>query len=412
MGDEGAVVEFGEVGRRDARLITVTDAPDAAAGFVAVGVRARDFVVRNDFVIPIDDVERAVGAEMHRDRAEPLVVGREKIGEPLVTVARPVGRGARGVDFVREGIGEEEDLCARVAGGRAKRAEESVAILGEREAAESGGAHQLAAERRRHEGLVGTEQLARTGAHMNAKRIGDHRVAEIIRLLEERLALAAREQAPDVVRPGGEILKAGAVERKGGEFALIENNLRGTVRKRSATGATDRRIVKQTLRHKDLPAGLAEKLVGKEVGVLRAETGEDNVVTVGAAVGIGVAVEADIGAVLDEGTVFVRLHAEGHDETVGEDAGWSGDGGAAGRGRGVRIIEYDDLVAAAGGEERVGRGFLFVAVDRVFERGHRPHPHTGVPRKADEFAETGGLGDDEFGDEAGWKREREALLLG
>ena len=134
--------------------------------------------------------------------------------------------------------------------------------------------------------------------------------------------------------------------------------------------------------------------------------------TVGAAVGIGVAVEADIGAVLDEGTVLVGLDAKGHDETVGKDARRRGDGGAAGRGRGVRIIEYDDLVAAAGGEERVGRGFLFVAVDRVFERGHRPHPHTGVPRKADEFTEAGGLGDDEFGDEAGWKREREALLLG
>ena len=133
---------------------------------------------------------------------------------------------------------------------------------------------------------------------------------------------------------------------------------------------------------------------------------------VGAAIGVGVAVEANVGAVLDEGTVFVRLHAEGHDEAVGEDAGRCGDGGAAGRGSGVRIIEYDHLVAAAGAEERVGGGFLFVAVDGVFEGGHRPHPHASVPRKANEFTEAGGLGDDKLGFEAGWEREREAFLFG
>ena len=161
LGDEGAVVEAGEVGWCDARLIAVADAPDAAAGFVAVGVRARNLVVRNDFVIPVDDIERAVRAKMHRDGAEPFVGGGEEVGEFFVGGARAVGggRGADGVDRVRDGIGEEEDLRVRVAGGSAETTEESVAVLGEGEAAEAGAAHLGGGERGRHEGLVGAEQI-------------------------------------------------------------------------------------------------------------------------------------------------------------------------------------------------------------------------------------------------------------
>ena len=159
MGDEGAVVEAGEVGWRDARLIAVADAPDAAAGFVAVGVRARNFVVRNDFVIPIDNVERAIGTEMHRDRAEPFVGGRQEVGKFFVAVAAGIQGGADGVNRVRDGIGEEEDLRVRVAGGSAETTEESVAVLGEGEAAEAGAAHLGGGERGRHEGLVGAEQI-------------------------------------------------------------------------------------------------------------------------------------------------------------------------------------------------------------------------------------------------------------
>jgi hypothetical protein len=44
-------------------------------------------------------------------------------------------------------------------------------------------------------------------------------------------------------------------------------------------------------------------------------------VPVGAAVAVGVAVEAEVGAVLDDRAVAVGLDAEGHDEAVGEDAG-------------------------------------------------------------------------------------------
>jgi hypothetical protein len=78
----------------------MTDAPDATAGLVAVGVGARDLVVRNDLVVPIDDVERAVGAEVDRDGAEPAVGAGEKIGELLVAVARTVGGGVARTSWI------------------------------------------------------------------------------------------------------------------------------------------------------------------------------------------------------------------------------------------------------------------------------------------------------------------------
>ena len=159
LGDEGAVVEFGEVGRRDARLVAVTDAPDAAAGFVPVGMRARDFVVRDNFVIPIHDVERAVGAEVHRDRAEPFVGGCEKIGKFFVAVAAGIGRGADGVNRVREGIGEEEDFGGGGGISRSNTAKKIVVIFGEGEAAEASAAHLRWCERRGHERLVGAEAV-------------------------------------------------------------------------------------------------------------------------------------------------------------------------------------------------------------------------------------------------------------
>jgi hypothetical protein len=122
-------------------LVDVTHAPDATAGFVAVRVRAGDFVVGDDFVVPIDDVERAIGAEVDRDGAKPLVGGCNKVGEFFVRVARTVGggRGADSVDRVGDRIGEEEDLRT-IGGGRAVAAEKAVAIFGEREAVRCGSA--------------------------------------------------------------------------------------------------------------------------------------------------------------------------------------------------------------------------------------------------------------------------------
>ena len=56
------------------RRAGVDDAPDAAALAVALGVVERHFVVADDAVVEVGDVERAVGAELDVDGPEPGVV--------------------------------------------------------------------------------------------------------------------------------------------------------------------------------------------------------------------------------------------------------------------------------------------------------------------------------------------------
>ncbi len=51
----------------------MTDAPDAAMGFVAVWIRGGNFVVGNYLIIPIGNVEAAVGAKFNVHRAEPII---------------------------------------------------------------------------------------------------------------------------------------------------------------------------------------------------------------------------------------------------------------------------------------------------------------------------------------------------
>ena len=84
-GDQGLRVGIAEVGRRVERggfpgVALVDDAPDPAAELVATGVVERHFEVADDPVVEVGDVERAVGADLHVDGAEPRVVRDEEVG--------------------------------------------------------------------------------------------------------------------------------------------------------------------------------------------------------------------------------------------------------------------------------------------------------------------------------------------
>ena len=83
----------------------------------------------------------------------------------------------------------------------------------------------------------------------------------------------------------------GAAELAGGRHEDVYL-VGGAVGEGAAVGTADFRVVEEALGDENLPAGLAEELVGKQVRVLRAETGEDNLVTVGAAVGMAAAAKS------------------------------------------------------------------------------------------------------------------------
>ena len=52
------------------RLRGVPDSPDPAADAIAIGMGPRHLVVGDDLVVPIHDIEAAVGAELEGDGAE------------------------------------------------------------------------------------------------------------------------------------------------------------------------------------------------------------------------------------------------------------------------------------------------------------------------------------------------------
>ena len=91
------------------RLRRVPDPPDPAADAIAVGMRPRHLVVGDDLVVPVDDIQAAVGAKLESDRAERRIAALEQV---VALAIRPVITGPCGddrLDRVGDRIGDVED---------------------------------------------------------------------------------------------------------------------------------------------------------------------------------------------------------------------------------------------------------------------------------------------------------------
>ena len=87
----------------------VNDAPDAPARAVASGMRERHFVVPDDLVVEVGDVERAIRTELRIDGAEPRIVRRHEIRRGLGNErgaggGRAVAQDAAGHDVAEEKV--------------------------------------------------------------------------------------------------------------------------------------------------------------------------------------------------------------------------------------------------------------------------------------------------------------------
>ena len=60
-------------------LAIISDAPDAAAGAVASRMFERHFVMADDAIVEISDIERAVGTELNVHGAEPGIIAGEEV---------------------------------------------------------------------------------------------------------------------------------------------------------------------------------------------------------------------------------------------------------------------------------------------------------------------------------------------
>ena len=82
------------------------DAPDTTGLFITVRVIAGNFVMADNLVIPVDDVEAAVWTHRHRDGAEERVVAADEVRELFESIARTLTMLADRVDLRSDRVGD------------------------------------------------------------------------------------------------------------------------------------------------------------------------------------------------------------------------------------------------------------------------------------------------------------------
>ena len=189
------------------------------------------------------------------------------------------------VDAVGDRVGDEHHVGPRRG--------EGTGFVREREAAQAGAAHRDAG-RAGKLGRVAFELAVGTAGVVGVFVEGHHGVAEVVRLLDERLAFAIEDEAPDVARAVAGDVETAAVGAELRHARLVE--LHGVL---LVAGARDFAVVERALRHPDPAAGRAHELMREKMRILHAEAGQDDRAFVGFAVAVGVFEKGDVVAVLD-----------------------------------------------------------------------------------------------------------------
>ena len=361
---------------------------------------AGNFVVGDDLVVPIDDVDAAVGAVGHGDGAEEGIVAGEEVGGLFEIPIRAVAMHGDGLDLGDDGIGDGHHMggwsrvalsqCNKGALFRRNRATFQRAAFDERESAQTGAAHaELGGGREL--GLVALAQACHAAGVVGVFVEGHDGVAVVVGLLDEGLAFAGHDEAPDVVRAGAgdfEFAAVGAHARHGA-FRPVNHFV--------GAGAFDLAVVEEALRHPDPAAGGTRELVRKEMRVLHAEAGEDDLALVGLAIAIGVFEQEQVVTVQRVAGIAraPREDAERDGEAVGENGRIRES--TRGKRRIHRLPRIDEhLVLAFTGIHRLRGGGVFIGIHRILQRGLRPHPPSLIKVNADKLANAVALLDDEF----------------
>ena len=366
--DDSLQIHPGQIRNLRRRLTLRLDAPDAATCLVTVRMCAGNFVVRDDLVVPIDNIEIPVGAEAGCHGAEPRVSCRHEVflldvGRPAVLVLRHRDH----LDSVGDRVGDVESTTVIVVFRKF-----GIPVVGNGNSAQSGAAHDTLFERRWNLRGIGSQLFRGSGRVMGARQELGHGNPEIIGFLEENFPIAIGSKPPDVVRAGGKQFEVAAVAAETRQLALVESDLLRTVCERFSIRAAHFGFIEKTLCDIHPSTRCVFKLVGEKVRVLDTETFENRLVFLRLPVVVTVDVVADFLAILDEGTLRARQDSQGDYQPVGKDT-------RSMRTRAVWIVEYKHLVLPSAFIQGLGLGTVFVRIHGIFPGGHRPHFSRGIP---------------------------------
>ena len=223
------------------------DAPDTARLLIAVRVVTGDFVMADDFVIPIDDVEAAIRAHRHGDRTEERVIAADEVIQLFEAIARALAMLADRVDLRSDWVSDVHHTVVAL---------RPDADIGEREAAQAAAAHleirSLHGERR----LIGFRQAVSAAGIERVFMERHHGIAEIVGLLDEGFPFAGQGEAPDITGPDARRLEETAIRtearharvRKVSDVALGRGDLAGierTLREPEPTPRRARELVRE-----------------------------------------------------------------------------------------------------------------------------------------------------------------------
>ncbi len=292
--EQGGRRGVGEPGPLDEGPSPGGDAPDPAAGVVAPRVAEVDLAVLDDRVVPVGDVDRAVGPHLDVDRPEGDVRRPDQLGL--------LARGEAGAV-----LGEDEPADAVAA--EVVREDVPAPVLGQVPAAQDLGAAILRA--------AGVEPAQDPlGADGGLEVGAGHRVVDPLEpgaVGDERLAPAVEVMPPGVPEPADEDVE---LHRLGPELPdPPAPQPADAVRRLDVAMDVDRLVEVQ------VPVVSPPERVEDVVRVLGAEPGEDDAAAVGLAVAVGVAEVEQLGAVGDVGAAVAGLDAGRDEQAVGEDGG-------------------------------------------------------------------------------------------
>ena len=335
---------------------------------VAVGIAEVALEVTDEGIMPIDDVERAVGPDIGVDGAEIFVGRLDDVGLADAFDAGAVIGEFHAVDAL-EADAVRVEIISPIFFGEMGAGDDRAAGAGARGAVPDGfqagvfaGVVEFAGERGGEVGVV-------------AGGVGDDIVAPIV----EGAAVGIGEAVGDV-----------GLEAAGEGFVTVEGAVDVA---HGAERGLDLRAVENAVAENDRAARFIDEGVGGVVGVGGVETHEDAFTRISFAVTVGVADEPEIGGLHDEDAVFEKLETGGAIQAVEEGGAFVGFAVAVG------VLEDNELVLDGGGGGELG----------VPGPDGDPEAALGVPGELEGFGEFG-----EFllaGEDVGFEPGREGHEL-
>ena len=195
-GDEFRRGKFRVVGHRRWDEALGLNAPDTTRLLIAIGVVTGDFVVADNLVIPVDDIEAAIGAHRHRDGAKERVITGDEVGQLLQRVAGTIAVHPDGVHLRGDGVGDIHDVGIALGPNT---------MITEGETTQASPTHLELRSLNRERRLVGLRQAVSATRVPSILMKRHDRIAVVIGLLNKSLTLPVQHETPNITgtRTGG-----------------------------------------------------------------------------------------------------------------------------------------------------------------------------------------------------------------